>query len=83
MYYEGWRPGPRPARNRSKESFLQEVGEPFLRTRQPRVNAQWVAGAIFRFIDKKIAAGELADVRGQLPKALRTLWSEAQNRQTA
>ena len=83
LYYEGWRPGPRPLRNRSKESFLEEIREPFLKTRVPRVDAELVAQATFRFLDRKIAEGELVDVRGQLPKALRSLWTKGQKEKVA
>ena len=75
-YYEGWRPGPRPLRNRSKEAFLQEVRETFLKTRMSRVDAEYVTQAILRFLSRKIAEGELNDVRGQLPKGIRSLWPE-------
>jgi uncharacterized protein (DUF2267 family) len=73
-YYEGWRPGPRPLRNRSKEAFLQEVRETFLKTRMSRVDAEYVTHGILRFLNRKIAEGELSDVRGQLPKGIRSLW---------
>jgi uncharacterized protein (DUF2267 family) len=73
-YYEGWRPGPRPLRNRSKEAFLQEVRETFLKTRMSRVDAEYVTQGILRFLNRKIAEGELSDVRGQLPKGIRSLW---------
>jgi uncharacterized protein (DUF2267 family) len=75
-YYEGWRPGPRPLRNRSKEAFLQEVRETFLKTRMSRVDAEYVTQAILRFLNRKIAEGEVSDVRAQLPKGIRSLWPE-------
>jgi uncharacterized protein (DUF2267 family) len=73
-YYEGWRPGIRPLKNRSKEMFLQEVQEPFLKMRISKVDAEYVTHAILRFLNRKIAEGELSDVRGQLPKGIRSLW---------
>jgi uncharacterized protein (DUF2267 family) len=78
LYYEGWRPGPRPLRNRSREAFLEEIREAFDRTRASRVDAEAIAKAVFRFLNRKIAGGELSDVRGQLPKTLRLLWAEAE-----
>ena len=83
LYYEGWRPGPRPVRSRSKEAFLEEIREPFSRTRMARIDAEFVSRAMFRFLDRKIAEGELADVRNQLPKAVRALWMESHKEKAA
>jgi uncharacterized protein (DUF2267 family) len=76
LYYEGWRPGIRPLRNRSKEAFLQEIRDAFLKTRMSKVDAEYVTQAILRFLNGKIAEGELSDVRGQLSKAVRAMWPE-------
>jgi uncharacterized protein (DUF2267 family) len=38
---------------------------------------------MFRFLDRKIAEGELADVRNQLPKAVRALWMESHKKKAA
>jgi uncharacterized protein (DUF2267 family) len=76
-YYEGWRPGLRPLRNRSKEAFLDEVRQAFLKTRKASVDAEYVTQAILRFLSRKIAEGELNDVRGQLSKSVRSMWPDA------
>jgi len=83
LYYEGWRPGPRPLRNRSKEAFLEEIREAFARTRMARLDAEAVAKAVFRFLTRKISGGELTDIRDQLPKPIRLLWSEANEEEAA
>jgi uncharacterized protein (DUF2267 family) len=83
LYYEGWRPGPRPLRNRSKEAFLQEIREAFARTRMARVDAESAAVAVFKFLNRKIAGGELTDVRDQLPKTIRALWPEVKGDEAA
>ena len=74
LYYEGWRPGPRPLRNRSKEAFLEEIRQAFAKTRMARVDAESAATAVFKFLNGKIAGGELTDIRDQLPKAIRAMW---------
>ena len=74
LYYEGWRPGVSTMRGRTKEVFLEEIRETFFETRMPKVDPEFVAKAIFRFLDDKISEGELSDVRGQLPKGIRALW---------
>ena len=76
MYYEGWRPGPRPLRNRSKEAFLEEIRQAFSKTRMARVDAEELARAVLKFLNSKIEGGELTDVRNQLPKTVRALWPE-------
>jgi uncharacterized protein (DUF2267 family) len=78
-YYEGWRPGLRPARNRSREAFLDEIRQAFSKTRLAKVDAEYVTEAVLRFLNRKVAAGELNDVRGQLPKAVRSMWPEEKN----
>jgi|SRR6187200_483425 len=83
IYYEGWRPGPRPLRNRSKDAFLEEIREAFARTRMARVDAEGVAKAVFKFLNRKITGGELTDVRDQLPKPIRLLWPEAKGEEAA
>jgi uncharacterized protein (DUF2267 family) len=82
-YYEGWRPGTRPVRNRSKEAFLGEIGDAFLKARMAKVDADFVTQAVLRFLNRKIAAGEISDVRGQLPKAVRALWPDQKKRRVA
>jgi uncharacterized protein (DUF2267 family) len=74
VYYEGWRPGSRPIRNRSKEAFLEEIRQAFAATRAARVDAEEVARAVLKFLNGKIESGELTDVRNQLPKPIRALW---------
>ena len=76
VYYEGWRPGPRPLRNRSTEAFLEEIRREFAKTRAARIDPEDVARAVFKFLNGKIAGGELTEVRDQLPKGIRHLWPE-------
>ena len=76
LYYEGWRPGLRPLRNRSKQAFIDEIGEAFLKHRMSGSNPEQATQAVLRFLNRKIAKGELSDVRGQLPKAVRSLWPD-------
>lgn len=74
VYYEGWRPGARPSRNRTRDAFLEDIRQEFAKTRMARVDAEAIAKAVFRFLNEKIAGGELTDIRDQLPKSIRTLW---------
>jgi len=83
VYYEGWRPGSRPIRNRSKEAFLEEIRAAFAKTRMAHIDAESVAKAVFKFLNAKIAGGELSDVRDQLPKTVRALWTDATEKEAA
>ena len=83
LYYEGWRPDPRPLRNRSKDAFLEQLREAFARTRMARVDAEEVSKSVFKFLNRKIAGGELSDVRNQLPKAIRALWPDGKKDEAA
>jgi len=83
VYYEGWRPGPRPLRNRSTEAFLEEIRKEFAKTRTANVAPEDVARAVFKFLNVKIAGGELTDVRDQLPKGIRNLWPVAKENTAA
>ena len=83
MYYEGWRPGPRPLRNRSKEAFLEEIRQAFAKTHMARVDPEELARAVLKFLNGKIAGGELTDVRNQLPRTVRALWPERKANEAA
>lgn len=72
VYYEHWRPGTTPVKERAKQDFLAcidhaFVGNPLFRTAE-------TATAAFIFLSTKIEAGEIEDVRRALPADLRALW---------
>jgi uncharacterized protein (DUF2267 family) len=81
-YYEGWRLGPRPFKNRSKAAFLEEIGERFWKTRMS-IDTEYVTQTILGFLGRKIAEGELSDVLSQLPKGIRSLWPDDAGRKAA
>lgn len=73
IYYEGWKPGVNPAKQRNQEEFFQSIMEMLGRddiNRPP----QDIAKAVFRLISEHVSPGEAKDVRGQLPKDLQRLW---------
>lgn len=77
IYYEGWNPAHTPVKSRGKELFLRQVRDEFAHTRNPDIDPEEVTRAIFRVLCKHISPGELAQVRGILPRELRQLWPEA------
>jgi uncharacterized protein (DUF2267 family) len=77
IYYEGWNPARTPIKSRGKELFLRQVREEFAHTRNPDIDAEHVTRAIFRVLCKHVSKGELAQIKGMLPRELREFWPEA------
>jgi uncharacterized protein (DUF2267 family) len=76
IYYEGWNPAKTPIKSRSKELFFRQVRAEFAHTRNPDIDGQEVASAIFRVLAKHVSKGELDQVRALLPRELRELWPQ-------
>ena len=72
FYFEGWRPGGKPLKERKREQFLAHVQSEF--RNQPEVDVAEVAGAVFRLLSRHVSAGEIGDVRATLPEDIRSLW---------
>ena len=74
FYYEGWRPVGKPVKERTREEFLGHVSDEL----PPRleVDPAVVTEAVFRLLDRRVSDGEVEDVKGILPKAVRELWPE-------
>jgi uncharacterized protein (DUF2267 family) len=75
IYYEGWKPGNKPVKERHREEFLSHVRDYFVN--DPDVNPEQIVAAVLRVLDRHIASGETADIRRLLPPELRSLWPEA------
>jgi uncharacterized protein (DUF2267 family) len=76
IYYEGWNPSRTPIKSRGKELFLRQVRGEFAHTRNPDIDAEEIARAIFRVLNKHISKGEIEQVKGLLPRELREFWPE-------
>ncbi len=74
LYYEGWSPAGKPVRYRTEEEFLWPIREAF--RNDPDIDPKKVAQAVFKVLDHRVAAGEINDIRGILPKHLRDLWEQ-------
>jgi len=70
MYYEGWRPTHKPEKL-NREAFLERVSEGYGAPLPP--DPQRMTEAVLAVVQRRIAPGEIADVRGTLPKDLREL----------
>ena len=72
VYYEHWRPTRTPVKHRSKADFIARIADAFRNDPIPLVSdAVTVA---FELLSEKIAAGEIEDVRRELPEGIRDLW---------
>jgi uncharacterized protein (DUF2267 family) len=72
IYYEGWSLSGKPLKLRTKNDFFvymcSEFG--FGCDFDPELATQ----AVFRVISRKITAGEIHDIKQNLPEALKELW---------
>jgi uncharacterized protein (DUF2267 family) len=74
IYFDQWRPAGKPDRVRSVEEFLERVAAE-LHDLRP-IDPEEAARSVFRTIGAHVSAGEVAQVRGQLPDPIRRLWPE-------
>jgi uncharacterized protein (DUF2267 family) len=76
LYYEGWKPGGKPARVRSKEVFLAPVAAAF--HDEPNVFPEAVAWGVFKVLNRHVSAGEIKDVKHILPTQIVSLWPDGE-----
>lgn len=72
LYYEGWHPAGKPLRIRHIEAFLERIEQEL--TPRPAANAEDVARAVFRTMERHLSPGEIDKLRRVLPRALQSLW---------
>lgn len=71
LYYQGWHPGARGAR-RSRSEFLDRIHDGV--HRDPAVDAEAVARAVFALLAARLPAGEIENAKAATPKPLHNLW---------
>lgn len=72
VYYEHWRPSTTPVKHRKKSEFLARIADAF--RNDPISSTSNAVTAVFELLSDKIAAGEIKDVRHELPADIRVLW---------
>jgi uncharacterized protein (DUF2267 family) len=72
VYYEHWRPNTTPVKHRNKPDFLARIADAF--RNDPISSTPNAVMAVFELLSDKIAAGEIEDVRHELPADVRALW---------
>ena len=72
FYYEGWNPSKTPTAERDRQSFLNRVAGNLM----PNVDGdpEQVVRAVFKVIQNHVTAGEIQDVKSNLPSDVQTLW---------
>ena len=72
LYYEGWHPSARIARAKSRSAFIERIQEGV--HRDPGVDAEEVAGAVFSLLAERLPGPELEDAKAATPSTLRMFW---------
>lgn len=72
LYYDQWSPKEKPLQLRSRDEFLEHVGEQLSNTRP--VNVLEAVRVVFRTIGNHITEGQVRKVRESLPRDVQSLW---------
>lgn len=76
-YYDQWAPREKPLEIRSRDEFLQHVGEGLANIRP--VNVQEAVQVVFRTICNHVTEGQVRKVRESLPRDIQALWPPAED----
>ena len=75
MLFEGWMPKNTPIKERHAEDFIAhvscEMGD------APEYSGAVDIGCVFKLLNARLSAGEINDIRANLPSALRDIWPAA------
>jgi len=71
LYYEGWHPSARPA-TKSRNAFLERIHDGV--HRDPGVDTEQVARAVFALLAARLPAAEIEDAKAATPSVLHNLW---------
>jgi uncharacterized protein (DUF2267 family) len=71
FYYEGYHPGDKPLRERTKVEFLALVKGEFP---DESFDIETVARAVMHLLAKHITPGEVEKIKKSLPEEIRSLW---------
>ena len=72
LYYEGYHPGDKPLRERTKAEFLAHVTGEFS---DESFDIETVTRAVMNVLAKHITPGEVDKIKKSLPEEIRSLWS--------
>lgn len=72
LYYEGWHPTARPLPMADNRNFLDRIHDAV--HREPGIDPELVARAMFSLLARRLPAAELEDARAATPRALHAFW---------
>lgn len=75
LYYDQWRPGAQPVRERTVDEFLNRVAAGLGSTRP--INARDAVQAVARTVSRHVDPGQVTKVVNALPEAVRDVWLSA------
>jgi uncharacterized protein (DUF2267 family) len=73
-YFEHWNPQGKPQEPSSRADFLSTLSSYLERDGEFTPGAEALMRAVFRFLERKVADGEIEDVRSVMPRMLNDLW---------
>jgi uncharacterized protein (DUF2267 family) len=73
VYYEGWRMIDTPVRVRTLDEFLGVVA---VEAGDAAFDSEAAARAVFAVLAERVSAGEIDDVKRNLPRPIRELWDD-------
>lgn len=75
MYYNGWVPSRVPVKERRLEQFYDRIRDGYDQAPGGQmVDPQRITSAVFELLNNHVSGGEIADIRSELPGAIRNLW---------
>lgn len=74
MLFEGWSPAHTPVKDRSVDRFIEMIEDQVSEVQEWRGIEDITA--VFETLNSRISAGEIADVKANLPKHIRALWPD-------
>ena len=72
LYFEGWHPASHIQRAKSRSPFVERIQEGV--HRDPGIDAEGVAHAVFALLAERLPPGEVEDAKAATPEALRMFW---------
>ncbi len=72
FYYEGWNPSKTPTGERDLQAFLNRVSQNLVLAVDG--DPEEVTRAVFNVLQNHVTAGEIGDVKANLPKDIQPLW---------
>lgn len=70
VYYHEWTPRGKPLKIRNRQEFLDRVADELMHEHDPAEACR----AVFTVLERRMAGGEIDDVKSILPEPIRELW---------